>query len=180
MNHFLNLDISDTLSAATLRISDGSSYLQGFPIENNILEITPPHKDCPIIFNVVEGFNMVFTANNLELAPSNNTQLVYLQDGLYKIKYSINPNTSTHVEKNWFRMSRLNSLYRNKVQSLFLNREKLTNSVFKAKQENLLNIGFKIDASKYFAEEECDFKKASTLYNEANTELKHLNDCLTC
>jgi hypothetical protein len=182
MNHFLNLDISDTLTCATLRVTDASVYVTGFPVENAVLEVTHPGTDCPIIFSdILRDFNLILNANNLHIMANDNNQSVSLPDGVYKFRYSINPNLSTFVEVYWFRTCKIMSSYRKKVQDLFLKKEDIVNSVFDKKTEELLQISFEIQAAKFFAEDRKDFKKASQLYNSANEKLGKLsNSCLTC
>ena len=101
MKNIINVDISDTLTPATLRVADASQYILNTNPTNNILEVTPPGYDCAVIFNLTEYFNLVLNANNLNIAPSNNNSVVFLPDGLYKIKYSIDPNLTNFVEKRW-------------------------------------------------------------------------------
>lgn len=182
MSNLLNLDISDTLTCSTLRVTDASSYPVGYPIANPILEVTHPGADCPVIFtDIDQGFNKILNATNLHIMGSDSEQLVALPDGVYKFKYSINPNANMFVEFYWFRTCRIMSLYRKKVQDLIKKKCDLVRTDYVARMNDLLEVEFEIQAAKIMAEDRNDFKKASELYNSANTKLGKLSkDCLTC
>jgi len=179
MTHNLNIDISDTLSAATLRVSDSSIYIPNASITNGILEITTPYLDCPILFNVVKEFNLILNGNNMGI-PCPSGQTVYLPDGIYKMKYSINPNVSSFVMVNWLRTSKIETLYREKVRELFSKRDNIGHSNFDILAKQLINVNFEINAAKSFAHDDCDFKKSSFLYNSAKYTLQNFKGCIKC
>lgn len=161
-----------------LRLVDNSVYNLSIPIENGILEITPPGYNCPVIFNVDPYFNTAFNSSVLKTSPpSASTQLFDLPDGIYKIKYSINPNSVLFVEYDLFRNCRQMCSYIRAICDLFSDRCELTKSKFEERRKKLIWIKELIDAAKYMVEEFGDCDAGLDLYNEANSLLKETNDC---
>lgn len=161
-----------------LRLVDNSYYNPDIAISNEILEITPPGFDCPVIFNVDHHFNTAFNSSLLKTSPTNpNVILTELPDGLYHIKYSINPNLVLYVEHNHFRTCKLQSKYAVSICDLFSKRCELSHKNFEEKRKELIWIKELIDASKYLVEECCDIKSGIELYNEASELLQNINKC---
>lgn len=180
MTHVLGLDINDTISCTTMRIADASIYQTGFDISNIILEVTPPNKNCAVVFDTLsQYFSLILNSANLNLVQSS-SQAYNIPDGNYKIKYSINPNTKIFVEHNHFRTCKINNLLKAKIRDLYNEECTIKKSEFKQKENDLIEINFMIKAAKSFAEDDKDFKKANDLYNEANSRLKNSNECSTC
>lgn len=180
MAHILGLDINDTISCTTMRIADASIYQTGFDVTNLILEVTPPNKNCPIIFNTLSPyFSLILNSSNLNLIQSSN-QSYNIPDGNYKIKYSINPNSKIFIEHNHFRVCKITNQLKAKIRDLYNEECTIKKSEFESRQNDLIEIDFMIKAAKSFAEDEKDFKKANDLYNEANNKLKTSKECSTC
>ena len=110
MAHHLGLSIDNTLTCSTLRISDASVYQVGQPVLNALLEVTTPQGKCPIVFNVTSNFNIILNVNNLEIIQSTDFEKYSLSDGLYLMKYSINPNSKLFIETSYFRTCKINNL----------------------------------------------------------------------
>lgn len=105
--HQLALDIPDTLTGCILRIVDASIYSKLVPVECTKLQITPPGFTSTF---TVENLEPAFLANlsacNLGLQTSNcgNTYNDF-SDGVYVIRYSVNPNDTVYVEYNHLRIT---------------------------------------------------------------------------
>ena len=160
-----------------LRLVDNSYYNPNLTITNEILEITAPGYDCPVVFNVDHHFNTVFNSSLLKINTSQPTHLVPLPDGVYHIKYSINPNAAIFVEYDLFRNCQLQGRYAIAVCKLFSKKCFLPHREFESARKELIWIKELIDASKYIIEESCDIKAGLELYNEAYALLNDVNKC---
>lgn len=180
MAHHLGLSIDNTLTCSTLRISDASVYQVGQPILNALLEVTTPQGKCPIVFNVTSNFNVILNVNNLEVIQTIDFEKYSLSDGLYSIRYSINPNSKLFIETSYFRTCKINNLLNLKITELFENQSTIKKSEFQIRMDSLIEIEFQIKAAKYLAEINKDLKKSSALYNDANNKLKNIDNCSTC
>jgi hypothetical protein len=108
MTSELFLDIVNTHSVKTMRIMDASWYNKKITVECGTLEVIPPGYTSPIIFNVDKGFSTVLNSSNLKLKKAKvYSDLQPLPDGVYRIKYSIKPNTEIWVEYEHLRIENL-------------------------------------------------------------------------
>lgn len=161
-----------------LRLVDNSYYNPSLTIANEILEITPPGYDCPVVFNVDHHFNSVFNSTTLNINSSQSgSHLMPLPDGVYHLKYSINPNAALFVEYDLFRNCQLMSRYAQAICKLFSKKCDLSLKQFEESRRDLIWIKELIDASKYLVEECSDIKAGLELYNEAYNLLNNVNKC---
>lgn len=164
-----------------LRFCDSSYYNPDIKVTNALLEITPPGRDCAVTFKLKPNFTIVLNSSNLKLVPARNeTQLVCLPDGIYKIRYSINPNAKTYVDYDFLRNTSQMQVFYKAVCNLFDKREKITRKLFEERRAALLWIKELIDGAKYKIEECCDAEMGINMYNEANTLLVEFNNCKSC
>lgn len=104
----LLLDFPDTASVKTFRVSDASFYNPKIKVTCATLEVTPPGYIEPVIFNVKAGFSTVLNSSNLKLSKVKVYKaLQALPDGIYTVKYSINPNDKLWIEYDYLRVSKL-------------------------------------------------------------------------
>lgn len=177
MNTKLEIHEIPTGSCNTLRLVDNSYYIAGFNVTNAILEITPPGAKCPVVFEVSPNFTHTSNSATLKIAPAASfADLTPLPDGVYLIKYSVNPNLTTFVEYKLFRNCRLLNQYAALLCRLFTDRVKLTKREFEEKRRQLIWVKEVIDASKYTLEMFGDEDMAIELYNEANKLIKDINE----
>ena len=179
MGHHLGLVIDNTFTCSTFRVSDASIYQDGQTIANGLLEITIPNGKCPIIFNVVKDFNLILNVNTLHITQTVNFEKYNLPDGAYKIRYSINPNTTLFTERIYFRTCKLDKSLNSNIKKLFRDECSIKKSEFESRQHELIEFQLKIKAARIFAEEYKDLKKAADLYNDVNSQLKSI-DLTTC
>lgn len=172
-----------TKDCRTLRLIDNSSYNPAIPVTCSILEITLPGKDCPVAFNVEKDFNTVFNSSLLGINKATcYSDLIPLPEGVYKIKYSINPNTVLYEEYEYLRNCQQLDRYYKAVCSLFTSRCDISKKDFEEKRKKLIWIKELIDAAKYNVEECENSERGLELYDEANDLLSDFNNncCNTC
>lgn len=105
--HQLALDIPDTLTRCIFRVVDASIYSKLGTVECTRLEITPPgFTTTYTIENLEKAFLANLTTCNLGMQTANcgNTYNNF-PDGVYVVKYSINPNDQVYVEYNHLRIT---------------------------------------------------------------------------
>lgn len=159
-------------SCKVLKLIDASSYNTDIPVENGLLEVTPPGFSCAVSFTVDQDFSIVINSSNLHIAPAvTQEDLIDLPDGVYHYKYSIKPNDKLFVEYSSMRNCQLLQKYYYEICTLFTERDKITRKEFEHKRKHLIWTKELIDASKYKVEECGDEQAGIDLYNEANRQL---------
>lgn len=167
----LNLDLVylDTHRSDSFAIGDVSRYPVGFIQIDPTIEITVP------------GFSpnsIVFTPSTIQVYTSNTLGItcddcpnINLPDGIYKVKYTLNPAYQYHVEKSFIRT---NIIY-SKLDEYFLKLEFMQcNQAIKEEDKRALDtIEFYIEGA-IAAANKCLDTKAMELYNIANNMLKKL------
>lgn len=185
--HTLNLQISDSNDCSLMIIRDASVWDPALVVQNAIVEVQPPLQDCFYPFTVtngcgvVPGFSVPVACGMLGLCcadcpPTSST----LPDGNYNIKFSVDPNLSTMVEFNYFRVCSLTNKYIGAVCGTRGQRSDLRPDQYNRKLLELRSIKELIDASKWSAEECLDIPQALEMYNEAISLLEKYNhrECL--
>jgi hypothetical protein len=99
----LNLLIIDTHDPRTLGVGDLSFYPMGMQIVSPTIQITPPaFQRITLPYTAKQA--TFYNSNTLGLTNSDDdSQLVDLPDGVWKIKYSISPANTNFVEKSFLR-----------------------------------------------------------------------------
>jgi hypothetical protein len=100
IRHNLALDIPETANPNALIIRDASIYGAGLPVECIRLDITLPGFTVPLYIteDLTPGFQENFGAKELGLQDQDETTLLRLPDGVYKIRFSVAPNDKVYVE----------------------------------------------------------------------------------
>jgi hypothetical protein len=104
--HILSLDIRDTLNQGILLIDDTSTYDSLLPVTCPNLQITPPGYSVPASIDpLVSGFRLILNSCSLGLTAAGgcSTALPGLEDGLWRIRYSVSPNDKVFVEYYYMR-----------------------------------------------------------------------------
>jgi len=112
--HQLFLDVPDTYNPKILRVVDTSQYSTLLPVTDETLEILPPGFNEPITLYPPggENFNLALSACDLQMQTKNcGTVSESIPDGIYIIRYSVNPNTKVFVEYNHLRVTQLMNSY---------------------------------------------------------------------
>ncbi len=114
--HQLAIDIPDTLTPCIFRVVDASIYSDMIPVDCTRIEITPPGFTSAFAVEDLEpGFLANLSACDLGLQTANcgNTYNEF-SDGVYIVKYSVNPNEVVYAEYNHLRttvaLNKINNL----------------------------------------------------------------------
>lgn len=107
--HILSLDIPETMNRCVLRVVNTSLFTPAIPVVCPLLQVTPPGYIHPVNFDdtflLVDNFSVNLTACDLTIQTVNcDTTLFDLPDGIYIIKYSVEPKDTTYVEYNHLRI----------------------------------------------------------------------------
>lgn len=109
----LALDFIQTMNPSVMRIADASNYTVT-QVTNPILTVLGPGYTTPGVINPTTfPFILNLSAYDAGLLPTPNpiTDYPEFPDGVYVVKYSINPNTQVFVEYNHLRITKfLNNL----------------------------------------------------------------------
>lgn len=164
-----------------LRLIDSSYYNPAIDVENAILEITVPGYDCPVLFSTTENFNTVFNSSDLKVNKAlSASELISLPDGIYRIKYSIKPNSVLSVEYSLMRNCQLVRRYISAICKLFDIKCTISKAEFEKRRRELIWIKELIDASVYKVEDCNNEAQGLELYNEANSLLTNYSKCPSC
>lgn len=178
--HSLSLDINRKTTCDKLTIQDTSWYDPLYPVENPILEVMSPISTCFSVFTLTHPWCLkTLTCQDLSICYNEQNGTI-LPDGNYIIKYSIDPNLSTMVEFNHFRVCNIMKNLILQICKFLSERCNMSLSEQKAEKERLLDIESIINYSVYASEECLDIEEAKRLYNEANKKLNESGDCPTC
>lgn len=175
--HQLDFFIHDTLNQRAFKIEDISVYDSSIPYKNGLIEVIPPGFSNPFVFNVKKSFELVLNANLLHLNTSSQKYALNLPDGLYKIKYSVDPNKDVNIEYWYFRVTLLESSYLKVLNSLKDKNCSLGNIIYSKREEELFSLKEYILAAKYRAEDLLDCEGALKMYEEITTLLNDFEKC---
>ncbi len=179
----LSLQIIETGDVNNLRIVDSSVYNEDIDVSCEQLLITPPGFTYPAGFDVDKGFNSLFTSENLGLTKAG-LSLTALPDGVYIIRYSINPNDRVWVEYYHLRNTQQEKSYNQLLCKLGL---EPCNNIDKDMESNLKALHtarIYMDAAKSMVEYCNSPKKGMELYEYANKLIDKLeskvSSCKNC
>lgn len=159
-----------------MKLVDSSSYNADIQVENGLIEVIPPGFQGPVVFNVEPNFSLILNSSNTKIAPAVSLRdLINLPDGVYRIKYSVKPNTQLFVEYSLLRNCLLMQKFYTSVCELFNDRSKIARKEFESRRAQLLWIKELIDASKYKVDEQADEYGGADMYNEANRLIDKYN-----
>ncbi len=168
----LNLNILESFDLRTLIVQDISDY-DGYTPVNPVLEIKAPGTNCYVPFYPSVGWcNKILNCDNLKICCVNcPVKLSDLPDGIYEMKYSIDPNVYTIVEFNHFRTSSITKQLVETTCSFFGRKCDYKHSDYKVLLDKLIEIKFTIDSAKWLVEECLQSQKGLDLYEKAKTLL---------
>jgi hypothetical protein len=184
--HVLSLEMPDTTNKCILRVVDTSVYAPGIPITCPLLQITLPGFNQPVNFSspqIEPGFNANLTACDLEIQSSDcGTTFYNVPDGIYVVKYSVEPKDYVYVEYNHLRVT----CALNKIKNIYCDLQLSACDpppAVKAKLEQIRLIEQYIKAAKAYVEDCHDPKRGMDLYNYAVLLLDKMScgtGCKTC
>lgn len=165
----LDINIIPSYNTHILNVADVSEYPFGTIVSNPYLEITPPGFQRVTLIFSPKNIN-VYNSHSLNLTEEGCT--APLPDGIYKFKYSIQPNYEIYTEKSYFKVDQILEQF----DSAFLKID-VNNCDLKYKQDYKK----KLDEIELFiqsaisAANKCNDKLAIDLYKMASKLLKQLN-----
>lgn len=155
-----------------------SSYNPDIPVENGVLEVTPPGFSCAVSFPVDQNFSITLNSSTLKVAPALQiSELIDLPDGIYYYKYSIKPNDQLFVEYAALRTCNILQKYYYAICELFTDRVRITRKEFEDKRRALIWIKELIDGAIYKVQECAQEQDGIEMYNEALRLLDRKNSC---
>jgi hypothetical protein len=176
--HQLFLDVPDTYNPKILRIVDTSQYSDLLPVTDETIEVLPPGFNTAVVIypSGGENFNLALNACQLNLQSKNcGTVSENLPDGIYIIKYSVNPNTKVFVEYNHLRVTQIMNYYYQTMSDLEIAACEPSAEV-KDSLDELRFIRSLIDAAKAKVEYSHENKEGMDLLKYAQSKLVKLND----
>ena len=170
------------MNKCILRVVDTSVYAEGIAVTCPLLQITAPGFIHPVNFSTPQiepGFTHNFTACDLELQSYNcGTEFMDIPDGIYIIKYSVEPKEYVYVEYNHLRVTALRKKLKDEWCKLKLSAcEPIPET--QNKFLSLMQITGYIDAAQAKAEYCLDSEQAMVLYNYAKKLLDNYS-CKLC
>ncbi len=181
--HQLDITYSNTYNCKSLRIQDNSIYEKNVIVKNAILEIKAPGLTSYVPFYFPDGNWKSITLNCSTLkvcCGKKPSTLSVLPDGVYHIKYSVDPNKKCMVEFCHMRICQIMKTYMKIVCNFFSNKCCTSHKERQELKKLLLEIKDLIDGAVYAVEECLDNKLGLELYEEAKLKLKKLKDGNSC
>lgn len=166
----LSLDIENKGDCKTIRVTDSSYYNPNLPVTCIRLGVKVPGSTELVEFELEDKyFTTTLNANNLKIQDNvPNECLNALPDGIYYIKYSINPNDKIYVEYNYLHNCSQYSKYIDLVCQVYSEKSNYSIKEYNQKVDELRHIKELMDSAKY-AIEYCNNPEGGVcLYNEAN------------
>lgn len=166
----LDLQYIETYKLNQISFADSSQYI-GAPV-NPSFEITVPGQSK---LNVPFSPSLVNIYNAQNLKVSNDNPNVYLPDGIYIVRYSIEPNLTMFTEKSFMRISHIDSLYKRLFLQIDNNCDCNTDKQRKLKDQ-LRDIKLLIDGS-VAAVDNCDTEGGTFMYRKAYKFIQNMKLC---
>ena len=176
--HILSLELPPVANAKILSVKDTSQYADNLAVECAELMILPPGYTIPQIIEVKAGFNLNLNTCSLGMSdsPNNNCyQTLDFPDGIYAIKYRIQPHAKVYVEYNFLRVNKILEKYYNKLHDIDISPSE-PSSTQKKLLADMSYIRTMIDAAKAKVEYASSPDEGWELYNFANKKLDKITD----
>jgi hypothetical protein len=172
----LNLDIIvvPTYNVASIGIADNTTYpTDPIDVENPFLQINIPNFGDKIVAFIPGTLN-VYGSEELGISEEGDTQ--YLPDGIYHIKYTVNPPLQNFKQISFYRVNNLQERFDNAFLTLEI--MECDGPLKKQAKEDLTTIYFYIQGA-VSAANNCAYVEANKLYKKANKMLDTFlkNDC---
>lgn len=172
---YINFNIIDTFNCKTLGIVDTSYYNPSMTISGYTLQVLVPGYDDPVELTYYPSGVTILNSNLLGITKVNNfDDLLDLPDGMYTIKLSICPYDQFWKETSFYRTCRLECRY---AQALLnLDFDTCTGCFESSKVNKLKEVKIYIEGVKANMTD-CNVKKATELYQKADSILEKLLNC---
>jgi hypothetical protein len=178
--HILSLELPCVANCDIFSVKDTSQYAENLPIECPELLITPPGFNAPYVVEVQPGFNLNLTTCALGLQTVGcGTNLGPFPDGIYIVKYRVQPHDKVYVEYNHLRTNTIMATYYNKLCDLDIKPCEPTSSK-KSLIAEMHYIREMIDAAKAKVEYCNSPNEGWELYKYAESKLKKITCDISC
>jgi len=171
----LDFLVINTFDVNTLGVADTSVYDNNPPnVTSPTMAITIPGYTVPVLIPFTPDDFNIYNSATLGLSPVGVSQP--LPDGVYYMKYTVNPAVTYHVEKNIMRTSRIQEKFDNAFMKLDM--MECDSAIRTQSKVVLSSINFMIQGS-IAAANNCAIDTANTLYVQANRQLDYFltNNC---
>lgn len=117
--HILSLEIPTVANCEIFTIWDTSQYSSVVPVDCSELLVIPPGFNSPKLIEIKENFKMDFNACafGLQTVQCNTTRSSF-PDGIYVIRYRVQPHDKSYVEYNHLRITTILQMYYKKLCDL--------------------------------------------------------------
>ena len=177
--HQLDITYHNTYNCKSLRIEDNSIYDDTLSVTNPILEIKPPGLTSyiPFYFANKKWKARTFNCATLKLCCTKQPcKFTELPDGIYDLKYSINPNLDTIIEFSHMRVCKLMSNYTKIIGLYFSTKHNRSIKDNDNIEKELISIRDIIDGAVYAVEELLDNGLGIEMYEEATKRIRLINN----
>lgn len=169
----------DLINPKILPVQDISFYEENYEVTGGLLEISYPGSSVIVeIEDVPSGFFQIINSNTIGITNTTfSKNLGDLPDGIWTIRYSINPNDELFVEYTFLRNTLQLIDYNNAYCQLDINL--CEEKSYKEKLQKLKDIYNLIKASEYFVDC-CKHKEGLKVYNKVSDLLKDFHSDCNC
>lgn len=169
----------DLLNPKILTVRDTSYYEEDYEVTGGLLEISYPGSNVIVeIDDVLSGFFQIINSNTLGITNAQtSSNLADLPDGIWTLRYSIDPNDELFVEYTFLRNTLQMVDYVNAYCKLDI--RLCEEKHYKEKLEKLKDIYNLIKAAEYYVDC-CRNSDAIKVYNKASQLLEEFHDDCHC
>ena len=168
----LDILVLPTFNKMLLGVADASTY--AVPPVNPTIEITVPSFGAVVLPFTINTYNL-FNSETLGISASG-ADLVPLPDGIYTLKYTIDPAITNFVEKTFLRVDQLQE----KFDEAFMKLDMMEcDKAIKTQSKVDLNTIYFFIQGAIAAANNCAIDEATKLYNQAQKMLNNFikNNC---
>lgn len=174
-NTYINFNVIDTFNCKTMGIVDTSYYNPSMTVTGYTLQVLVPGYDDAVELSYYPSAVTILNSNLLGITKVYDyDDMLDLPDGVYTIKLSICPYDQFWKETSFYRTCKLECKYSQALLSLdFSNCTDCfsTSKVNKLKEAKIFIEGVKANMT------DCNFKKATELYQKADSILDNILNC---
>lgn len=162
----LDLAIIEVYNPFVLTIADVSTYPTGKVINNSYIDITAPGFVKKTLIFTPRQVN-IFSSAALDMNPNQQ-----LPDGIWKLRYSIQPNYQDYTDKSYLKIDLLKEKFDRAFMAVDINE---CNTYIKNHKKEMLDEIERFIQAAMAAANQCNEKLALELYLKANKMLDKIN-----
>jgi hypothetical protein len=178
--HILSLEVIPVSNQSIFSIKDTSQYAPNLAADCPELLILPPGFTIPFIIECKTGFNLNLDPCSINLQQVNCGQVRNnFPDGIYAVKYRVQPHAKVFVEYNHLRITSIMTKYYEKLNDLDIHPSEPSSSKKKVLSE-MAHIKTMIDAAKAKVEYGSSPNEGWEMYRYAEYRLKKITPNSSC